>query len=129
MLTRYLLFGLAGWSTEVVFRGASAALQRDRSATATTCLWVHTIHGAAGLALDWLSRRMQRVPKPLRPLPYRRAIYAPTWWLLGDAFESLRDWIEMIEKAWLTSSLPEKPSNEVARKAPKMLPAVEREEN
>src|SRR4051794_29773740 len=76
MWTRYALYGLAGWTTEVVFTGLSSARQHDRSATAQTYLWMHPIYGAAGLLLERLSRRVSHWRHPWRPLVYLGIIYA-----------------------------------------------------
>jgi len=75
VLKRFLLYGFAGWVVEVLFTGASSAVKRDRSATAQTYLWMHPIYGGTALALEYLSRRLRRVPRPVRGLAYLGVIY------------------------------------------------------
>jgi len=71
---------------EVGFTGLSAAIvQKDRSATARTYLWMHPIYGAAGLILEAMAKRLRRVSPPVRAALYLPVIYAAeysTGWLL-----------------------------------------------
>ena len=71
---------------EVGFTGVSSALiRKDRSATAQTYLWMHPIYGAAGVVLDFLAKRLRRLPRMLRAAAYLPVIYATeysTGWLL-----------------------------------------------
>lgn len=71
---------------EVGFTGLSSALfQRDRSATAKTYLWMHPIYGAAGVLLEFLSKRLRFLPRGVRAALYLPVIYGAeftTGWLL-----------------------------------------------
>lgn len=76
MFGRFLVYGFLGWGLEVLFTGAVSALfHKDRSATGKTYLWMHPIYGGAMIALEVLSRRLEKYPA-LRPLAYVPAIYA-----------------------------------------------------
>jgi hypothetical protein len=70
---------------EVCFTGMGAALHRDRSATATTYLWMHPIYGATALGLEFLHDRLRFLPRPVRALAYTAVIFGAeftTGWLL-----------------------------------------------
>jgi uncharacterized membrane protein len=55
MALRFLVYGACGWCLEVVFTGLRAVLlDRDRSATAKTYLWMHPIYGGTALLLETL---------------------------------------------------------------------------
>ncbi|QSQ12630.1 putative ABC transporter permease [Myxococcus landrumensis] len=85
MLSRFFLYGCTGWVLEVLFTGAGAALKRDRSATATTYLWMHPIYGGTALALEHVSARLKPYPRPVRALAYTALIFGAeyaTGWLL-----------------------------------------------
>ncbi|RJS18366.1 hypothetical protein DRW03_24875 [Corallococcus sp. H22C18031201] len=85
MLSRFLLYGCAGWVLEVLFTGAGAALKKDRSATSKTYLWMHPIYGLTALALEGVSERLKHLPRPVRALAYTAVIYAAeygTGWTL-----------------------------------------------
>ncbi|WP_338863288.1 putative ABC transporter permease [Myxococcus stipitatus] len=85
MLSRFFLYGCTGWVLEVLFTGAGAALKRDRSATATTYLWMHPIYGGTALALEQVSARLESLPRPVRALAYTALIFGAeytTGWLL-----------------------------------------------
>lgn len=76
MLGRFLVYGFLGWGVEVLFTGlASAIFGRDKSATGKTYLWMHPIYGAAGVALEYVSRKLERYPAT-RPFAYVPLIYA-----------------------------------------------------
>lgn len=89
MLTRFFVYGFLGWATEILFTGASSVLvERDASATAKTYLWMHPIYGAAGLLLEWMSAKLEKVPSAVRPLAYLPVIYGveyATGWALRKA--------------------------------------------
>jgi Putative ABC-transporter type IV len=71
---------------EVCFTGAGRALlQKDRSGTATTYLWMHPIYGATALGLEFLHDRLRFLPRPVRGLAYTAVIFGAefsTGWLL-----------------------------------------------
>lgn len=76
MFSRFLVYGFMGWAMEVVFTGASSALlEKDRSATAKTYLWMHPIYGGAMLLMEWMSRKLAHVHPAVRPLAYLPVIY------------------------------------------------------
>ena len=77
VLSRFLLYGVAGWTLEVLFTGACSAVGRDRSATARTYLWMHPIDGAAALGLEQIELRLKQkhVPFVARAAVHTVAIY------------------------------------------------------
>lgn len=76
MFGRFLVYGFLGWGLEVLFTGLHAALLgKDRSATGKTYLWMHPIYGGAALALEYVSRKLDRYPAT-RPFAYVPLIYA-----------------------------------------------------
>lgn len=87
MLSRFFLYGVAGWTLEVVFTGVCSALGKDRAATSKTYLWMHPIYGSAALAMEELELGMKRagVPLPARAAAHTGIIYGVeygTGWLL-----------------------------------------------
>jgi uncharacterized membrane protein len=76
VLAKFLIFGVMGWVVEVFFTGSAAAVfQRDRSATATTYLWMHPIYGMGMLGLDQLGARLSALPWLERAAVYVAVIY------------------------------------------------------
>ncbi|MBN1206081.1 MAG: hypothetical protein JXB05_14280 [Myxococcaceae bacterium] len=89
MLSRFLLYGCAGWVLEVCFTGTGAALfRKDAHGTAKTYLWMHPIYGATALGLELLHDRLRSLPRPVRALAYTAVIFGAeftTGWLLRRA--------------------------------------------
>lgn len=77
VLSRFLLYGAAGWTLEVLFTGLCSVLGRDRAATSKTYLWMHPIYGGAALGLEQLEVAMQRrrVPFAARAAVHTIGIY------------------------------------------------------
>lgn len=76
MLGRFLVYGFLGWGVEVFFTGLSNAIfGRDKSATGKSYLWMHPIYGAAGVALEYVSRKLDKYPAT-KPFAYVPLIYA-----------------------------------------------------
>ncbi len=71
------------------FTGLGAALmERDRSGTARTYLWMHPIYGATALGLEFLHDRLHALPRPVRALAYTAVIFGSefvTGWVLRKA--------------------------------------------
>lgn len=86
MLRRFVRYGFAGWSLEILFTGAASVLCGDRSATAKTYLWMFPIYGASGLVLERLGQLLarKRVPTAARALAMVPPIFAVEY-LSGDA--------------------------------------------
>lgn len=86
---RFAIYGLLGWIVEVLFTGVSSAIvQKDRSATANTYLWMHPIYGAAGLALEAVHLRLPRSQRAARLAATVGVIYGTEYlsgWLLKRA--------------------------------------------
>lgn len=88
MLARFFLYGLMGWCLEVIFTGIAAAFQRDRSATATTYLWMFPIYAGTALALEQAQAAMVGVFWLTRAVVYVAIIYLAelsTGWVLRRA--------------------------------------------
>jgi uncharacterized membrane protein len=86
MSGRFLVYGATGWILEVLHTGAHSLLvKRDRSATATTYLWMLPIYGAGGLLLERASPPGRVEPRYLRWLRQLAVIYGveyATGWTL-----------------------------------------------
>jgi uncharacterized membrane protein len=89
VLRKFFLYGAAGWAVEVFFTGLASAIERDRSATAKTYLWMHPIYGGTALALEQLSKRLKpRAPWWARALAYTGVMYVAEYasgWTLRKA--------------------------------------------
>jgi len=88
VLARFLIYGLLGWCLEVVFTGLAAALQKDRSATATTYLWMFPIYGGAALGLEQAQAALGDLFWLTRAVVYVAIIYCAelsAGWLLRRA--------------------------------------------
>ena len=83
---RFLIYGVLGWTLEVLFSGSHACVtRRDVAAMASTSLWMHPIYASGGLLLEQIAHRTQRWPKVLRAFSYVPAIYIVEYgsgWLL-----------------------------------------------
>jgi uncharacterized membrane protein len=77
MLRRFIAYGLAGWSLEVLFTGMTGALGGERLLPAKTYLWMLPIYGAGGLVLEGAHARLsaRNVSRWKRALVYTAAIY------------------------------------------------------
>jgi len=78
MWRRFAAYGAVGWLLEVAMTSLTSVLTgRDRSATASTYLWMHPIYGVGGLILERVARwpRMRRQPRLARNLAYLPVIY------------------------------------------------------
>lgn len=77
VLSRFLLYGAAGWTLEVFFTGVCSVLGKDRAATAKTYLWMHPIYGGAALGLEQLEVLMKRrrIPFAARAAVHTLGIY------------------------------------------------------
>jgi uncharacterized membrane protein len=82
---RFLVYGVLGWTMEVLFSGTDACLRRDVAATARTSLWMHPIYGSGGLLLEQIAHRTSHWPRVTRAFCYVPAIYGIEYaagWLL-----------------------------------------------
>lgn len=78
MNRRFFLYGLLGWSLEVLWTGFLSALHGDLRLTATTYLWMFPVYGLAVI--------LEPVHDGIRPWP---------WWLRGLVWVVVIWFIEM----------------------------------
>lgn len=71
----FLICGLAGWFTEIVFTSLKALRRRDMTLKGNTSLWMFPIYGSAAL-LAPLSRFLKDRPVWLRGAAYMSLIYS-----------------------------------------------------
>ncbi|GAB6158740.1 membrane protein [Desulfotomaculum varum] len=82
MIKRFLIYGMLGWSMEVLWTGFLSALAGDWRLTSTTYLWMFPIYGLAVL--------LEPVHHSIRSLPWwlRGCIWVAAIWLIeaGSGF-------------------------------------------
>ncbi len=84
MLTRYIIYGLAGWCIEVFWTGIGSFLRGDVELRGWTYLWMFPIYGLA-IVLEPLHNQMRTWPIILRGGVYTLFIFAieySTGWFL-----------------------------------------------
>jgi len=69
-LTRFAIYGVIGWSMEVLWTGLGSLLKRDLTAKSTTSIWMFFIYGSAAFFTPFID-----LISPL-PLMARGVIYA-----------------------------------------------------
>ena len=47
MIIRFAIFGIIGWSMEVLWTGLGSLIRRDFRATSTTSIWMFFVYGSA----------------------------------------------------------------------------------
>lgn len=76
MATRFLIYGMLGWSVEIVWTGLGSLLRRDPRLTARTYLWMFPIYGGGALLFEMIYAMIADRPWLLRGLIWAAAIFA-----------------------------------------------------
>lgn len=76
MLTRFLIYGAAGWVVEIVWTGLGSILRRDPRLRAQTYLWMFPIYGGGAIAFEQLYGAIAPFAWPVRGALWVVAIYA-----------------------------------------------------
>lgn len=74
MIKRFLIYGLVGWITEVVFTGTGSLLSGSMHLTGYTYLWMFPIYGMA-VFLEPVHNRVRSAPWPVRGMVYVAIIF------------------------------------------------------
>lgn len=76
MATRFLIYGMLGWTVEIIWTGLGSLLRRDPRLTARTYLWMFPIYGGGGLLFERIYAMIWARPWYVRGLVWVVAIFA-----------------------------------------------------
>ncbi|MDD3890010.1 MAG: hypothetical protein PHR65_08830, partial [Syntrophomonadaceae bacterium] len=74
MLTRFIIYGMVGWVTEVVFTGTASLISGSILLSGYTYLWMFPIYGMA-IFLEPLHDQIRTSPWLIRGLIWTAAIF------------------------------------------------------
>lgn len=83
MLIRFLVYGLLGWVTEIIYTGADSLLKGDIRLAAGTYLWMFPIYGMAVL--------LEPIHEAIRDKPW--LVRGGIWLFLIWAIEYVSGWL------------------------------------
>ncbi|MCG8515009.1 MAG: putative ABC transporter permease [Halanaerobiales bacterium] len=89
MITRFFIYGLIGWCTEIFWTGLGSLLRGDRKLRGWTYLWMFPIYGMA-ILLEPIHHLIKEWPILIRGGVYTTAIYLIEYvagWLLRNTIK------------------------------------------
>lgn len=88
MWIRFFLYGMMGWSIEIVWTGMGSVLRRDPRLAARTYLWMFPIYGLAAPVLEPVHEAVAGFIWPVRGLVWVLVIFTIEYamgWMLRSA--------------------------------------------
>ena len=87
MLIRFIIYGMLGWTVEILWTGLGALLRGNWHLPGFTYLWMFPIYGLAALLFEPLHRLIKDLPIIVRGLIWVAAIFVVeylTGWFLAE---------------------------------------------